>query len=284
MAQGGPAPGEVSVYVPCYNATRWIDEVLPALFAQTLPPAEVIVVDDGSRDETAARAERLGARVIRHGANRGLAAARNTAVRSVTTSWIASVDADVVASPDWLATLARGAVAGGFAGACGQLEETRLSRLADRWRDTHLRQWWGESRIEDPPFLFGNNTLFSRAALEQAGLYDERCRTNGEDHDISSKLKQAGLRLLYDPSARCRHLREDTVRSICRTVWRYNNHRPVPPTFHRTRRARRRGRRIVGAFLREDLRQRRWRLAALDVVMNFEWMAHEWGRFLRGRG
>lgn len=69
------------------------------------PPVEVIVVDDGSADETAAVAERLGARVIRHPRNRGLAAARNTGVEAASCDWVALLDSDDEWLPHHLAEL-----------------------------------------------------------------------------------------------------------------------------------------------------------------------------------
>ena len=50
----------VTVYIPCYNGSRYLRRSLPALFAQTLPPAEILVVDDGSTDGSAELALELG--------------------------------------------------------------------------------------------------------------------------------------------------------------------------------------------------------------------------------
>ena len=54
-----------------------------------------------------------------------------------------------------------------------------------------------------------------------AGGYDEAMRTNGEDADLSRKLRDRGWQLLYDPSARATHLRHDTTRSILDACWRW---------------------------------------------------------------
>ena len=67
----------ISVVIPAYNAARFLPRCLASVFAQTLKPDEVIVVDDGSTDDTAALAAALGARVISR-PNGGLSAARNT--------------------------------------------------------------------------------------------------------------------------------------------------------------------------------------------------------------
>ena len=75
----------VAVYVPCFNGAAWIEECVAALLAQTRRPAEVAVVDDGSTDDSAAIVRTFGERVrlIQHERNRGLAVARNTALREI---------------------------------------------------------------------------------------------------------------------------------------------------------------------------------------------------------
>jgi glycosyltransferase involved in cell wall biosynthesis len=92
-------PAPVSVVVPAYNAERFLAAALESVAVQTLPAAEVIVVDDGSTDRTAEIARGFGARVISQ-ANGGLSAARNAGIRAAAQPWIALLDADDV----WAAT------------------------------------------------------------------------------------------------------------------------------------------------------------------------------------
>lgn len=91
----------VSVIIPAYNAAHFLPRCLNSVFAQTLQPAEVIVVDDGSTDETAEVGRKLGARVVSR-ANGGLSAARNTGVQSSSSEWVALLDADDMWSPEKL--------------------------------------------------------------------------------------------------------------------------------------------------------------------------------------
>jgi glycosyltransferase involved in cell wall biosynthesis len=78
---------------------------LESVAAQQLAPAEVIVVDDGSEDETAAEAERHAATVVRHEVNRGCAIARNSGLAVATQPWIAMLDSDDEWLPCHLASL-----------------------------------------------------------------------------------------------------------------------------------------------------------------------------------
>ena len=100
---GGIAP--VSVIIPAFNRADTLPRALRSVVTQSLRPAEVIVVDDHSRDATGEVAERWGARVIRHERNQGAAAARNTAVAAATQPWLAPLDSDDEWLPHHLATL-----------------------------------------------------------------------------------------------------------------------------------------------------------------------------------
>ena len=90
----------VSVVVPCYNGAPFLRETLESALAQTHPPLEVIVVDDGSTDDSAAIAEGFGppVRVIRQG-NQGESVARNRGVEAATGEWVAFLDADDLWEP-----------------------------------------------------------------------------------------------------------------------------------------------------------------------------------------
>jgi len=90
-----PRVPSVSVVVAAYNAERTIEEALEGVGAQTVAPLEVIVVDDGSSDATAQRADRsdIATTVLRK-ANAGPSAARNTAIAIARGEWIALLDAD----------------------------------------------------------------------------------------------------------------------------------------------------------------------------------------------
>lgn len=89
----------ISAVVPAYDATGYLAETLASVRGQTEPVDDVVVVDDGSGDETAAVARSQGARVVEHAENRGVAAARNTGVRAAENEWVAFLDADDLWKP-----------------------------------------------------------------------------------------------------------------------------------------------------------------------------------------
>jgi glycosyltransferase involved in cell wall biosynthesis len=83
----------VAVVIPAYNRARHVASAIESVLAQTRPPAEIIVVDDGSTDDTAAVAQSCGANVLRQ-SNAGVSAARNAGVRIAKSPWIAFLDSD----------------------------------------------------------------------------------------------------------------------------------------------------------------------------------------------
>jgi glycosyltransferase involved in cell wall biosynthesis len=92
---------KVTALIPAHNSAAWIAEALGSVTAQTAPPDEVIVVDDGSTDGTADIAESLGATCLRPG-RVGVSAARNLGVRAASGELIALLDSDDVWTPDKL--------------------------------------------------------------------------------------------------------------------------------------------------------------------------------------
>jgi cellulose synthase/poly-beta-1,6-N-acetylglucosamine synthase-like glycosyltransferase len=215
-------PTKITAYIPAYNVGEFLGRCICSLLAQTLPPDEILVIDDGSRDNSANIAAAFrGITLIRHHRNRGLAAVRNTAIHAARNELVASIDADCIAHPSWLAELAKNMTDPKLAGVGGKLTEGVQDTLADRWRAIHLPQEWGNCPLRNPRFLYGCNNLFRKSAVLELGGYDERMWTNGEDTDLSARLREKGWDLLYDPFARATHLRHDTTRSILSTYWRW---------------------------------------------------------------
>jgi hypothetical protein len=153
----------------------------------------------------------------------------------------------------------------------GRLVETVLTSLPDRWRAAHMPQEWGTARIRNPKFMFGNNGLGRKTAIEEAGGYNERFTTNGEDVDLSTRLSARGCNFVYEPAAMVSHLRRDSLTSVMSAYWRwwrsgvnaYANGvrlRSVVGTFYRAH--------LGTSFVERvgrDWKQRRFELLPLDA-------------------
>jgi glycosyltransferase involved in cell wall biosynthesis len=96
--------GRASVIVPCFNASKTLRQAIDSALGQTYPDTEVVVVDDGSTDDSAAVAESYGdAVVLVRQPNRGLSAARNAAVVASSGEFLTLLDADDVLLPECVA-------------------------------------------------------------------------------------------------------------------------------------------------------------------------------------
>lgn len=97
----------ISILVPCYNVSPWLHRCLDSILAQTYTNWEAILVNDGSKDNTAEILEeyaKLDSRFkVVHQENRGLAGARNTALRHMSGEWMTWVDPDDEITPNYLA-------------------------------------------------------------------------------------------------------------------------------------------------------------------------------------
>ena len=94
----------VSVIIPTYNRAALVAEALASVQAQTYRDFEIVVVDDGGTDGTAAAlAEWREVKVLRHSRRRGVSAARNTGINAARGQWLAFLDSDDLWLPDKLA-------------------------------------------------------------------------------------------------------------------------------------------------------------------------------------
>src|SRR5260370_1439348 len=96
------ARGSVSAIVAQWNRSDLLGALLESCAAQTRAFDEVIVVDNGSKDDSVAVAERAGARVVRLEKNLGFAAAVNRGIQEAASEWVAVLNNDVTLAPDWL--------------------------------------------------------------------------------------------------------------------------------------------------------------------------------------
>jgi glycosyltransferase involved in cell wall biosynthesis len=169
-----------SVVVPVYNGGAGLPECLRALSAQTLPRAdyEIIVVDDGSTDDSAKQAERFHARLLRQ-ENRGAAAARNKGLSVASGEWVAFTDADCLPSRGWLEYLLVAVAAkpehGPVLGAAGRIVGFPTDSAAARFVDL-TGALDAERHLAHPrfPFAPSGNVMYRRSALLATGGFDAR--------------------------------------------------------------------------------------------------------------
>ena len=212
---------KVTLYIPCFNAEKYIEPCLKAVLEQDYPIEEILVIDDGSSDRTPEIASQFPVRFIRHPENKGLVSVRNSAIKNSKGDFLASLDADCVPDKDWLKSL-MGNFSSKVAGVGGRLLENQQDDPIDLWRAAHMKQEWGNRKSDSISFLFGSNNVFRKKVLLDTGGYDGQYMNNYEDVDISRRVKKAGHVLIYDPQAVVCHIRKDSFFSVLDTFWNWN--------------------------------------------------------------
>ena len=193
----------VAVVVVNYNRRELLRACLESLFRQTLPPLEIIVVDNGSTDGSAEMARELGARVVRSERNLGFAGGNNRGCREASAPWLALLNNDAVADPRWLAELMRAAAPEAGLVACRVLRAERRDLLDNvgvrLWPDGMSRGAFHYRRDAETvaPEVFipsGSAMLVKREAFMRAGGFDESFFAYSEDTDLSLKVRLLGYR------------------------------------------------------------------------------------------
>ncbi len=223
----------VTVVVPAFNGRSWLPGLFASLRTQTLAPAELIVVDNGSQDGTLAwlAAEAPGARVLAQGRNTGFAVAANRGLLAARSGFVALVNTDVELAPDWLELMAARLAAEPRSAsvACKMVRLAQTSVLDDCGdvlrRDGACEQR-GSGRPDDgrwdaPGEVFGacaGAALYRRGAVADVGAFDERFFSYLEDVDLALRLALAGWRCAYEPRAVARHANAGSSGGLARPV------------------------------------------------------------------
>jgi GT2 family glycosyltransferase len=211
-----PLP-RMSVVVCTYNGSRTLRECLEAALTLHYPDYEVIVVCDGSTDDSARIANSFeGVRVIET-PQRGLAAARNTGMEAADGEIVAYIDDDAIADPDWLSHLAATFASGPFAAVGGP----NVLPPGSNWiaecvanapgGPTHVLV--SDREAEHVP---GCNMAIRKDALQSIGGFDPQFRAAGDDVDVCWRLLDSGQKIAFSPGAVVLHHRRPTVRGYLR--------------------------------------------------------------------
>jgi glycosyltransferase involved in cell wall biosynthesis len=206
-----PVP-RISVVVPAFQASATIERCLAALAHQTLPPEqyEVVVVDDGSTDDTANRASRCGARVVRLPRNQGPAQARNAGLAASRGEIVVFTDADCEPTSGFLDALTTPLQDARIAATKGAYESNQrglVPRFVQLEYESRYRHTAAASNVD---FIDTYAACYRREDLVRLGGFDPRFRVC-EDQELSFRLAEAGLNMRFVPDARTYHQHADTL-------------------------------------------------------------------------
>ncbi len=217
---------EISIYVPVFNGEKTIKQCLDSIFNQTLIPNKILVINDNSTDNTKKILDDYSndIEVINNKKNEGVSSSRLLAVNYLKTKYIASIDADVVLSKDWLSRVYHSLEKNSATLVGGKLYEKYVNKPCNYWRSLRLRQNWGEKDILNPNFIFGCNNILNTTNLDLSKIYKhdhEYFRLNGDDTELCKFLRKKNFDLYYDSSAVCFHLQDDNYETLASRYWRY---------------------------------------------------------------
>lgn len=221
-----PSPPKVAVLVLNLNGQRHLSTCLPGLEAQVYPNLEIVVIDNGSTDDSIPFVRRThpGARVMELGYNAGFCGGYNHAVRAVDAEWVVLLNNDTRVEPDWLTEL--------MSAAERHQATVAASRMLD-WDGAHIDFVGGTTTFEghswqidhgkpasivpeerDLLFACGGSMLITREAFLEAGGFDEKFFAYFEDVDLGWRLSVMGHRVTLAPRAVTYHRLHGTSGSM----------------------------------------------------------------------
>jgi glycosyltransferase involved in cell wall biosynthesis len=238
----------LTVVICSLNGGDGVRRCLDALRRQTITDAiQVVVVDDGSTDDTAAIAVAGGAEVVRHAHNRGLSAARNSGIARARAGVVAFLDDDCEPRADWAAELLRGygdnsdevvGVGGpivavsqgdGFVGGyltrhnpLGVLELELAHSSAPSYRlMLYIKRMWSKPPADSRRAVYslvGANMSFRRDVLDAVGGFDERFTFGADELDLCHRIgiQLPWAQLWFEPAAVVRHHFHASLRDTLR--------------------------------------------------------------------
>ncbi len=213
----------VSAVIPTWNRADLLRTIVESLQTQSEPPNQIIVVDNGSQDNSRDVARQLGADLLAFPENRGFAVAVNEGIKHATGDWVFIVNNDVILQRDWLAIALQTAreenalfVVGKLLRPDGKNEIDGswdlVSRAAYAWRSGYGKPdgpvWSTRRRVYSAPMTAA---LFHRSVFDQIGLLETRFESYYEDVDFGIRCALADLSGVYEPAAVATHMSKTTL-------------------------------------------------------------------------
>ena len=207
----------VSVIVPVYNDPANLQSCLPALQASRYPRFEVLVVDDGSTDQTPHVARSHGVRVLRQ-ENSGPATARNLGVRHARYDYVFFIDADVCVQPDTLRKAMETFVADPTVDALfGSYDRKPGARNAiSQYRNLMHHFVHQQSCREAFTFWSGCGAVKRSVFLALGGFDTNYAKASIEDIEFGARLRENGYRVVLVKDVQARHMKRWTLRGMVR--------------------------------------------------------------------
>ncbi len=220
---------KVSVVIPVLNMAKGLGKCLEAVFAQSLKPHEVIVIDGGSTDGTLETAAVFKVKVL-HEHNNSIAEGRQIGVDSASGDYIAFTDADCVPHKDWLANLLKEFQDGiiGVGGGINNIGENFWENSVNLATNTLIgggtsiqgRLFHGRRTVQS---ISACNSMYRKRDIMRHGGFD-RSLPGGEELELNKRLAKSG-KFIYTSDAMVDHYHRWTLKKFARKMFRYGKER-----------------------------------------------------------
>lgn len=211
----------ISAYVPCFNNASTLRDVVKSIQSQSVPPDELLVVDDGSNDGSSNIARDLGCRVISHEKNLGRGATRARAISEAAHDLVLSCDATNAIPTDFVERALPWFDSDKVAAVFGRMWQEDDSTAAQRWRKRHLFKAGANLEVSRKASLATGSVLMRRSHALAVGNFNPQLR-HSEDADLGARLLGAGYQVVFDPSLHTMPLTSDTIAGVLERYWRWN--------------------------------------------------------------
>ena len=253
----------VAIVVPAYNEAVGIERAVRSLMASDYPDFEIIVVDDGSSDDTAALVERLGLErvLVLRKENGGKASALNSGIAATRAPIVVMVDGDTVFEPETMRLLVQPLADPRVGAVSGNTKVGNRGGLIGRWQHIEYVTGFNLDRrmyevLQCTPTVPGAIGAFRRDALEQVGGVSGA--TLAEDTDLTLAIGRTGRGIVYAEKARAWTEAPSTLGDLWRQRYRWSYGTMQALWKHKR------------ALLTRDPRQRRIGRLALPYMFLFQ--------------
>ena len=221
----------VSACVVCYNNETTLGETIRSIQSQTVGVDDLLVVDDGSTDGSAAVAAGLGARVISHPTNLGRGAARARAMREARHDLVLCVDATGTIDAEFVSRILPWFEEAHVAAVCSRIDDPRPRGLVRRWRARHLFRTGAQVSVARKASLITGGSVLRRAAILGVGNFDASLRY-AEDADAGRRLLAAGHDVVFDPRVCMTSTTDNSLAQVLERYSRWSAASDGSPSWH----------------------------------------------------
>ena len=262
-------PSSITAIVPCFNSSETLPKVLASLHRQTIPPYEILVIDDGSTDDTSTLAQEMQCRVIRFDKNYGRGHSRNVGILECKTPFALFCDSSNILPRNFSSIALKHFEEPSTSAVFGRIaNHQEMNDVLSRWRARHLFKEHLDfcKDIHEVQSLISYAVLFRKDAVLAAGNFDRTLR-KCEDQDIGEKLIRADFKIISDPSLVAYSIRLETMTSLTIRFNRwFSSHQKG---FRRWNAFFNTLQSSIKIFFRDDCRRKDFRLMIISLSLPF---------------